>query len=127
MNLTITDSAMDYIKKRLPDAKYYLLATDDGSNQYSKGGGSCTVGDTFQVVGISKLESPYDVKMDNNQDAPFYTSKNDMSFFDKGMKIDFNHNWLQLKSDSELLDGQMTTNDATKGVENTGMDGVIGC
>ncbi|ANZ57739.1 hypothetical protein BGL34_03880 [Fructilactobacillus lindneri] len=127
MELTITDPAMDYIKKRLPNAKYYLLATDDGSNQYSKGGGSCTVGDTFQVVGVNKLAAPYDIKMENNQDVPFYTSKNDESFFDKGMKIDFKNNWLQLKNDGELMDGQMTTNDATKGVEDNGMDGVIGC
>lgn len=127
MKLTITNDAMTYLKKRLPYAKYFILTADDGSNQYSKGGGACTVGDTFQVVGVLKLEAPYDQELETNQDVPFYTSKNDETFFDAGMKLDFNNNWLQLKTNNEILDGQVTTNDATKPVKDEGMGAIKGC
>lgn len=128
MDLTITNEALTYIKKRLPEAAYYLLTADDGSNQYSAGGGACSVGDTFQVVGVKELEAPYDIKMENSQDVPFYTSKNDTTFFEPGMKIDFKSNFLQLKNDGGMMDGQVTTKDATKNENAAGISGDIkGC
>ena len=111
MKLTITDDAMAYMKKRLAGANAYLLAANDGSNNFSEGaGGACTVGDAFQVVGVSKAPSDYDVKLENNQDADVLTSKNDMTFFGPGLKLDFKNNFLQLKDDGEMIDGQVTTN-----------------
>ncbi|WP_429970342.1 iron-sulfur cluster biosynthesis family protein [Fructilactobacillus sp. Tb1] len=127
MDLTITNDALAYIEKRLPDAKYYILTADDGSNQYSRGGGACTVGDTFQVVGVTKLEAPYDQELNTNQDVPFYTSKNDETFFDEGLKLSFVNNWLRLTTNNEILDGQVTTADFTKPVKDEGMGAIKGC
>lgn len=115
MNLTITDEALNYMKQRLDGATSYLLAADDGSNDYSIGkGGACSVGDSFQVVGVKELKPEYNVKLENNQGVDFYTSDNDKKFFGDGLKIDFKNNFLNLKDNSEILDGQMVSNNQAK-------------
>ncbi|EKK20481.1 hypothetical protein B808_73 [Fructilactobacillus florum 8D] len=115
MNLQITDEALKYIKERLPQATAFLLTADDGSNQYSAGKGSaCNVGDSFQVVGVNQVDDPYTIKFDCDQEARFYTSPNDQTFFGKGLKVDMKNNWLELKDNSGILDGQLTTNNAVK-------------
>lgn len=47
MEIIIKEAAKEYLENQLDVEKDLLLAADDGSNEYSKIGGSCAIGDKF--------------------------------------------------------------------------------
>lgn len=112
MKITITKAAQNYLNKKIDQKVNLLLTTDDGSNRYSKVGGSCSIGDKFQLVITKKADPNYQIELKNELGYHFLTSENDQQFFTSGLALDISHNLLLLKDDSGLLDSSLTINHA---------------
>ncbi|MDN6652817.1 MAG: iron-sulfur cluster biosynthesis family protein, partial [Lactobacillus sp.] len=57
ISINIKPEAKELIEKKMDkDHQIVILALDDGSTKYSKKGGTCTVGDSFQFVTLEKLD-----------------------------------------------------------------------
>ena len=59
MEIIIKEAAKEYLENQLDVEKDLLLAADDGSNEYSKIGGSCAIGDKFQIVATTHKNNNY--------------------------------------------------------------------
>lgn len=119
LKLTIKDTAKTYLANRINTTKNLFLATDDGSNKYSKVGGSCAIGDKFQIVATSKQDNDYRIPVDNNQGLHLFTSVGERTFLSSGLTLDFSHNALVLKDDSGILDGAVSVQDVDQVLNQT--------
>lgn len=108
MKITISPAAEAVIDKRIEPKKGFILALNDGSNAYSKIGGSCAIGDKFQILPLSMKNEHFDIKIDN-PDFDIYISKEEQVFLGENAKIDF-HDRLSnftLSNESGILDNNM--------------------
>ncbi|QGV05253.1 iron-sulfur cluster biosynthesis family protein [Lactobacillus acetotolerans] len=105
ISMNIKPEAAEKIKSHVQDGQVVLLALNDGSNKYSKQGGTCTIGANFQFVILDKKDPEYDIKIDNNAGLDLYTSKSEMAFLDNGLVINAKDSTLSLSDDSGVVDG----------------------
>ncbi|WP_368545478.1 iron-sulfur cluster biosynthesis family protein [Enterococcus faecalis] len=107
MEIKITPKAINALRKRLR-TPIFILALDDGSNQFSTRGGACSVGDSFQIIDIDEEVENYNIMLEN-PDFTVYISKNEKYFLGDNIAIDFNESMstLILKNSSGILDSNL--------------------
>lgn len=108
MKINIKDTAVTYLKKHVDFTKPVILALDDGSNKYSNLGGTCAIGDKFQLVVSDRLDPDFDRPLVNDAGLQLYTSKAEEYFFTTGLNLKHQSGTLQLGDDSGLLDSAVT-------------------
>lgn len=104
MDIKIKDAAKDYLADHLTAGSILLLVTDDGSNKYSTIGGSCAIGNKFQLVSLTAEDPDYQLEINNNAGYQMRTNQNDALYLGNGLVLDRVHNQLALKDDSGMLD-----------------------
>ncbi len=125
MKLTIKDAAKKYLEKFADSSKTLLISADDGSTKYSKLGGTCAIGDKFQVVVLTAPDPDYTIALTNNAGYQVFMSDIETPFLGHGLTLDFTHNSLVLKDDSGILDGAVSVfKDADNGIDITKEDQV---
>lgn len=112
--INLTDSMIELLSGPRFENKTLLLIADDGGGKYSLHGGACTIGADFSIVILDQPDPDYPIKLENNANLPLYTSKYNLTFLGKGLKMDFQANSIRLSDDAELLDGAVQI---TKGAE----------
>ncbi|EJC3746365.1 iron-sulfur cluster biosynthesis family protein [Enterococcus faecium] len=107
MKLTISNTAKDYLGEKITN-KTFILALNDGSNQFSTVGGSCAVGDKFQIIPTVKSTSDYSIVLPNPT-FTVYISNLEKTFLGNDITIDFNLRTysLILKNESGILDANV--------------------
>jgi len=111
MKINIKDVAKTYLEDKIPAGSTVILTTDDGSNKYSSLGGSCAIGDKFQLVILKEADPKYTIELENNADYKLTTSPSDADLLRDGLNIDLMHNTLALKDNSGILDGALSVVD----------------
>jgi len=112
MKIDIKSEAKTYLdNKNVPTDAVILLTTDDGSNKYSSLGGSCAIGDKFQLVILNEADPNYTIKVENDAGYNLLTSENDVDLTTNGLNISVWHNALALKDNSGILDGALSVVD----------------
>jgi len=108
MKINIKEEAQTYIATKIPAGSKIILTTDDGSNKYSSLGGSCAIGDKFQLVVLKEDDPNYTIPLENNAGYDMSTSQNDADLVTAGLNISMWHNALALKDNSGILDGALS-------------------
>lgn len=109
ISINIKPEAKELIEKKMDkDHQIVILALDDGSNKYSKKGGTCTIGDSFQFVILEKLDPKYNIKIENNAGLDLYTAEPETTYFEPGLVLNARASTLSLSSDSGIIDGGVT-------------------
>ncbi|ARW20402.1 iron-sulfur cluster biosynthesis family protein [Pediococcus pentosaceus] len=108
MKINITENAKDYLLKKDIDGKHIFLALDDGSSKFSKLGGSCAIGNKFQLVISSVPDQAYTDTIENDADLNLTTGKEEANYLGNGLKLDYKMGLLKLSDDSSILDGAVT-------------------
>ncbi|MFH5810579.1 iron-sulfur cluster biosynthesis family protein [Companilactobacillus sp. FL22-1] len=112
MKIDIKPEAQTYLaNKNVPTDAIMILTTDDGSNKYSSLGGSCAIGDKFQLVILKDEDPNYTIDLENNAGLDLHTSENDADLMTNGLNISVWHNALALKDNSGILDGGLSVVD----------------
>ncbi|MBW7985470.1 iron-sulfur cluster biosynthesis family protein [Lactobacillus helveticus] len=109
ISINIKPEAKELIEKKMDkDHQIVILALDDGSTKYSKKGGTCTIGDSFQFVILGKLDPKYNIKIENNAGFDLYTAEPETTYFEPGLVLNARASTLSLSSDSGIIDGGVT-------------------
>ena len=109
ISINIKPEAKELIEKKMDkDHQIVILALDDGSTKYSKKGGTCTIGDSFQFVILEKLDPKYNIKIENNAGLDLYTAEPETTYFEPGLVLNARASTLSLSSDSGIIDGGVT-------------------
>lgn len=108
MQINIKDTAQAYLKDKLPAEAYIFLATDDGSSKFSKLGGSCAIGNKFQLVVSTTADADYQTPLVNNAGYRLFISDGEKTFLGNGLSLAYKNAGLVLSDDSGLLDGGVT-------------------
>ena len=109
ISINIKPEAKELIEKKMDkDHQIVILSLDDGSNKYSKKGGTCTIGDSFQFVTLEKLDPKYNIKIENNAGLDLYTAEPETTYFEPGLVLNARGSTLSLSSDSGIIDGGVT-------------------
>ena len=112
MKINIKPEAITYLEnKNVPTDATIILTTDDGSNKYSSLGGSCAIGDKFQLVILKDADPKYTVELENEAGFNLSTSPSDADLMTNGLNISLWHNALALKDNSGILDGALSVVD----------------
>lgn len=110
VQLKIKEPAQKLIKSKIKPNSIVLLALNDGSNVYSKLGGTCTIGANFQLVVLTEKDPHYDVKIKNNMGLDLYTSDDELQFLENGLVLNARDAVMSLSSDEGIIDGAVTIN-----------------
>jgi hypothetical protein len=108
MQINIKDTAQAYLKDKLPADAHIFLATDDGSSKFSKLGGSCAIGNKFQLVVSPTADVDYQTPLVNNVGYQLFISEGEKTFLGNGLNLAYKNAGLVLSDDSGLLDGGVT-------------------
>ena len=109
ISINIKPAAAEMIKSKMDaDHQIVILALDDGSTKYSKKGGTCTIGDSFQFVILAEKDPKYNISIENNAGLDLYTAQPETTFFEPGLVVNARNSTLSLSSDSGIIDGGMT-------------------
>lgn len=111
MKINIKDDAQAYLADKIPAGSRVILTTDDGSNKYSSLGGSCAIGNKFQLVILAAADPAYTIPLENNAGYDMATAPADEDFLGNGLNIARWHSGLALKDDSGMLDGALSVVD----------------
>ncbi|MFC6163782.1 iron-sulfur cluster biosynthesis family protein [Lactiplantibacillus dongliensis] len=111
MKINIKDDAQAYLADKIPAGSRVILTTDDGSNKYSSLGGSCAIGNKFQLVILKVADPDYTTPLENNAGYEMATTPADAMYLGNGLNIARWHNALALKDDSGMLDGALSVVD----------------
>lgn len=112
MKINIKEETQTYLKnKEVPTNAKMILTTDDGSNKYSSLGGSCAIGDKFQIVILKDDDPNYTIDLENDAGLDLKTSPSDADLLGNGLNISVWHNALALKDNSGILDGSLAVVD----------------
>ena len=113
ISINIKPEAKEIIKKKNPENKSLLLALNDGSNKYSRLGGTCSIGADFQFVILDEKDPKYTIKVENNAGFDLWTSPDELNFFAGGLVVNARNYTLSLSDDSGILDGAVSINTYT--------------
>jgi hypothetical protein len=108
MKINITENAQNYLAKKDIDGKHIFLALDDGSSKFSKLGGSCAIGNKFQLVVSPVEDQDYSTTIENNADLDLTMGKEEATFLGEGLALDYKMGLLKLTDNSGILDGAVT-------------------
>lgn len=108
IELKIKDGAKEVLEKKVKPGQTILLALNDGSNGYSKLGGTCTIGANFQLVVLDNKDPKFSIKVKNNMDLDLYTSDKELAFLDNGLVLNARNAVLSLSSNEGVIDGGVT-------------------
>ena len=108
LELKIKDSAKDVLEKKIKPGQVVLLALNDGSNGYSKLGGTCTIGANFQLVLLDHPDPEFSIEVKNNMGLDMYTSDEELAFLDNGLVLNARNATLSLSSNEGIIDGGVT-------------------
>ena len=108
LELKIKDSAKDVLEKKIKPGQVVLLALNDGSNGYSKLGGTCTIGANFQLVLLDHPDPEFSIEVKNNMGLDMYTSDKELAFLDDGLVLNARNATLSLSSNEGIIDGGVT-------------------
>lgn len=112
MKINIKEETQTYLKnKEVPTNAKMILTTDDGSNKYSSLGGSCAIGDKFQIVILKDDDPNYTIDLENDAGLDLKTSPSDADLLGNGLNISVWHSALALKDNSGILDGSLAVVD----------------
>ncbi|MCI1290503.1 MAG: iron-sulfur cluster biosynthesis family protein [Lactobacillus sp.] len=113
-HIKFTQAALAELKKRGLLSHPLLLIADDGGGKYSLAGGSCSIGASFSIIKLSKLDPDYPEVLENEAGVELYTSKYDLTLLEDNLVMDYVNGGLLLKNDSGLLDGAMRIGDGDR-------------
>lgn len=104
MKIKITPRAKKVLDEKLGGATTLLLTLDDGSNNFSSAGGTCTIGDRFQFVARDAVE-PFTIPVEND-DYTIFTSDYELRFLGQHPVLDTHEHYPKLlfKNESGMLD-----------------------
>ena len=105
LKMNIKDDAAEIIKKHVKDGQVVLFDLNDGSNKYSKQGGTCTIGANFEFVVLDEKDPDYDIKIENNAGLDLYTAKAETGFLEDNLVVNARNATLSLSDDSGIIDG----------------------
>lgn len=105
MKLNITDTALTALQDKVSDYHIFALILDDGSNKYSDIGGTCSIGDSYQIVTLDQVDPDFNEQLSTNSNDQFYSTKNEFTFWGNGLTLDYTANNFVLSDDSGVLDG----------------------
>lgn len=105
MKIAIKDQAKAYLDKKVTPSSHIFLALDDGSSKFSKLGGSCAIGNKFQLVVSDQADAEYSLPLDNDAGLNITTAMPETMYLANGLTLDFKNAALALKDDSGILDG----------------------
>ncbi|MFD1672623.1 iron-sulfur cluster biosynthesis family protein [Agrilactobacillus yilanensis] len=105
MELNVKAAAEAYLKTKIEPGAIVFLATDDGSSKFSKVGGTCAIGNKFQLVVSDQQDTDYNIPMANNMGYQLFTSDGELDYLSNGLNLDYRNASLLLKDDSGILDG----------------------
>ncbi|TLQ05747.1 iron-sulfur cluster biosynthesis family protein [Pediococcus stilesii] len=108
MKINITENAQQYLSGKGVDNKYVFLALDDGSSKFSKLGGSCAIGNKFQLVVSPAADTDYTDSIENNADLELTSSKEEETYLGSGLSLDYKMGLLKLSDNSGVLDGAVS-------------------
>ena len=108
LELKIKDSAKDVLEKKIKPGQVVLLALNDGSNGYSKLGGTCTICANFQLVLLDHPDPEFSIEVKNNMGLDMYTSDKELAFLDNGLVLNARNATLSLSSNEGIIDGGVT-------------------
>ncbi|AEV94750.1 iron-sulfur cluster biosynthesis family protein [Pediococcus claussenii] len=108
MKLNIKPNAFEYLKSKGIDGQHIFLALDDGSSKFSKLGGSCAVGNKYQIVISPVADDDYSTAIDNDQNVNLTTGKEELTFLGEGLALDYKMGILKLSDNGGILDGAVT-------------------
>jgi hypothetical protein len=112
MKINIKEETQTYLaNKNVPTNAKMILTTDDGSNKYSSLGGSCAIGDKFQIVILKDADPNYTIPLENDAGLDLSTSPSDADLLGNVLNIAVWHNALALKDNSGILDGSLAVVD----------------
>lgn len=107
LNITFTDGALAYLKRKNILNKILILIVDDGGGKYSIKGGSCSIGSHFSIIWVNQKDPDYPLALKNNQGLKIYTSSYDQALMGPNMICDYESGSLNLRDDEGLLDGNV--------------------
>ncbi|WP_125607169.1 iron-sulfur cluster biosynthesis family protein [Lapidilactobacillus bayanensis] len=110
MEIKVKEAAETYLENKVTTDNVILLALNDGSNQFSNMGGTCSIGASFQFVIVDKMYAKYDVPIENNMGLKMFTSKDELAFLVDGLNVNYRNGFLSLADNSGIIDGAMTVN-----------------
>lgn len=108
MEINIKQAALDYLATKLIPGERLFLALDDGSSKYSKLGGTCAIGNKFQMVIADAPDADYAEAMPNNADLNLTTGALELTYLGHGLVLDYRNGMLNLHDDTGVLDGAVT-------------------
>lgn len=109
--ITFKPAALDYLKCREVLGHPLLLIVDDGGGKYSIHGGACSIGASFSIIKLDKPDKDYPEILQNDEGVEIYTSKYDLAILEDNLVLDYVNAGLQLKNDSQMLDGSVNIGD----------------
>ena len=110
VKITFSPEAAAALTSKLGDRKVVLLALNDGSNQYSLQGGTCTIGASFQFVLLDEKDPTYNIKLADDLGLDLYTADAEMGFLDDNLSVGAKYGMLSLSGDSGLIDSAVKIN-----------------
>lgn len=108
MKMNITENAQQYLSGKNVDGQHIFLALDDGSSKFSKLGGSCAIGNKFQLVISPIADKDYTDAIENNADLALTSGKEEATFLGAGLSLDYKMGLLKLSDNSGVLDGAVS-------------------
>ncbi|EHO54200.1 hypothetical protein HMPREF9104_00189 [Lentilactobacillus kisonensis F0435] len=113
MKLTITDSALDQLRKAFSGDQKLLLSLDDGVGPFSKVG-VCSLDTSYDVIAVDKdAKVPdYESRLTTNAGDWYYKGYS-KRYLDDDMKLDYTNNRFKLSGDGGILDGNVDLKDLT--------------
>lgn len=105
MKLHITNEAAFYLADKLAGSKSFILALNDGSNQFSSAQGCCMIGDRFLIKPIKEKIAPFSEQLQNEQ-YQVYISDYEKNFLPHNITLDRSGSYgnFVLRSDEGILD-----------------------
>ncbi|BCA85270.1 hypothetical protein EsVE80_07930 [Enterococcus saigonensis] len=109
MKMSITNEAAPYLAAKLADNNSFILALNDGSNQFSSAQGCCMIGDRFLIKPIKEKIVPFIIQLQNDHYS-IYTSNYEKNFLPTNIILDRNKSYgsFVLRSDEGILDMNVT-------------------
>ncbi|MDF7682828.1 iron-sulfur cluster biosynthesis family protein [Lactobacillus sp. ESL0679] len=111
IEMNIKPEAAVRIKSHVKEGQVVLLALNDGSNQYSKVGGTCTIGANFQFVILDQTDPEFSIIINNNVGLNLFTSPAEMQYLDNNLVVSEKNATLSLADDSGVIDGAVSINE----------------